>query len=613
MQANMNNNPKPINNINNNINNNKIQKKIPDYETIDIETNPFNKYIENVINISYTMKLDILKNQNSNKFINIAQVLSSPGFLNGQHSINEDYKYILCLIGKILQNNGIIVGIYKKNNKKDRIDLSAIQFIFSGLINKKKYKLKFSVNKLEMNEIIYDLSIRKSFIKKWKGIIAAKLNINVNSIILTNPRDEGKLCLDLAFNPIVGFFQENYIRQALVQGEIIECKMLPLIEACRLSPNIFAQKYHKFYNNLAKNNLSRGGEEYLQPYWWSAYGINVQGKYDFGNDTWLGNKNKKGEFAVAYYGINNLFKQNINTAQNILSLMGNQETGRTFIYSKNIRNPGQVCNEGAYFYKNPKIAENSSDTINIGGFQYKIMFMCRVKPSKIRQPENFKDMWILSPTPDEVRPYKILIKLVPISPLAFASQFGVTMFFDNSPSPSYFQILKTKDESYFNNINFNVNKFEFILRDYTGGGFHINDYLRNNINLNNNIQNSYIWCLHKAITQSIPNVQNGTVVYRGIAVKLPYTLGIGQKFYFKEFLSTSKDFNIAKSFAHNGTLIIITISNNGINGKLNYCRDIESISAFPQEKEILFTSHCQFRVTNIENNTLYLTCEGYDF
>ena len=66
MQANMNNNPKPINNINNNINNNKIQKKIPDYETIDIETNPFNKYIENVINISYTMKLDILKNQNSN-------------------------------------------------------------------------------------------------------------------------------------------------------------------------------------------------------------------------------------------------------------------------------------------------------------------------------------------------------------------------------------------------------------------------------------------------------------------------------------------------------------------------------------------------------------------
>ena len=41
--------------------------------------------------------------------------------------------------------------------------------------------------------------------------------------------------------------------------------------------------------------------------------------------------------------------------------------------------------------------------------------------------------------------------------------------------------------------------------------------------------------------------------------------------------------------------------------------DIEQISAFPFEREIIFTSHCQFRVTNIENNILYLTCEGLNF
>ena len=615
MQQNVNNMKKLINN--NNINNNIIQKTIPEYETIDTEINPLNKYIENAINISYTMKLDILNNQNnnSNKFINISQILSSPGFLSGNHSINDDYQYILSLIGKMLQNHGIIVGIYKKNQMKDRIDLSAIQFIFSGLINKKKYQLKFSVNRLDMQNIIYDLSYRKSFINKWKGIIANKLNVNKKLIILTNPRDEGKLCLDLAFNPIVGIFQENYIKSTLIQGEIIGCTMLPLIEACRLSPSIFDKKYHKIYK-FAKNNLRRGGEDYLQPLGWSAYGINMAGKYDFGNNTWLGNKNKIGEFAVAYYGINNLLNQNFSTVQNIISLMGNQETGKTFINSKNLRNPGQVCNEGAYFYKNPKIAENSSDKILIGVFQYKIMFMCRVKPSQIRQPEAFKECWILSPTPDEVRPYKILVKQIPLSPLAFASQIGITMCFDKSPSPSYLQILKTKDESYFFNFNnnnfFNSNNFDSILRDYTGGGFHINDYLRNN-NLNNNLMNSYIWCLHKAITQNIPNVPNGTVVYRGIGVKLPYTLEIGQNFYFREFLSTSKDYNIAKGFSNNGTLIVITILNNGINGKMNYCRDIEPISAFPFEKEILFTSHCQFRVTNIENNVLYLACEGYNF
>ena len=82
--------------------------------------------------------------------------------------------------------------------------------------------------------------------------------------------------------------------------------MLPLLKACRLSPSIFDQRYHKFYN-FPKNNLRRGGEQYIQPLSWAAYGINVQGNYDFGDNTWLGNKNLNGEFAVAYYGINNLF------------------------------------------------------------------------------------------------------------------------------------------------------------------------------------------------------------------------------------------------------------------------------------------------------------------
>ena len=600
------------NNINNNINNNMINNSIPEYETIDTETNPLNKYIENAINISYTMKLDILKKQKfyKNLFINIAQVLNSPGFLSGQNSINDDYRYILCLIGKILENHGIIVGIYKENNMKDRIDLSAIQFIFSGLINKKKYKLGFSINKEKVNKI-YDLSQRKIFIEKWKGIIANKLNINQNLIILTNIRDGGgkKLFLDLAFNPNVGIFEENYIKNRLIQGELISCQMLPLLEACRLSPSIFDQRYHKFYN-FPKNNLRRGGEQYIQPLSWAAYGINVQGKYDFGDNTWLGNKNKNGEFAVAYYGINNLFNQNMNNIQSLLSLMGNQETGRTFININNLRNPGQTCQTGAYFYKNPNHAENSSDAINIGGYQYKIMFMCRVNPSRIRQPENFKDCWILSPTSDEVRPYKILIKQI-VSQLVNPNQYEIKMCFEPSPSKSYLQILENKDESYF---NFNNANFFFILRDYTGGGYSINDYLRNNyLNLNNPQSNSYVWCLHKAITQSISNVPNGTVVYRGVNIQIPANIGIGNKFFFREFLSTSKDLNMAKSFSHGGTLMVITILNNNVNGKKNYCLDIEQISAFPFEREIIFTSHCQFRVTNIENNILYLTCEGLNF
>ena len=606
------NNKKEENNTNKN-----IEIIIPEYETIDTESNPLNKYIENAINISYTMKLEILKEQNSNpeKFVKLTEVLSSPGLLSDQQPSNDDYKYILCLIGKILENNGITVGIYKENNIKDRIDLSAIQFIFSGLINKKKYKIKFSD---EINDDYYlcirhDLDYRKTFINKWKDNIANKLNIDKKLIILTNPRKEGNLFLDLAFNPEVEIEKMN-IKQKLIEGQIIDCQMVSLLEGCRLSPSIFDHGFNKFYNN-AENNLRRGGEEYIQPLSWTAYGINISGKYDFGDNTWLGNNNINGEFAVAYYGINNLINHNLNIFQDLISLMGNYESGKTFINVNNIRSPGQKCKTGAYFYKNPAHAENASDSINIGGFEYKIMFMCRVKTSAIRQPENFQDCWILSPTPDEVRPYKILIKKI-ASALAVASHQEIKVC--GSPSPKYVEIMQQKNESFFNKNNLGTNNYDFVLKSYTNSSY-INNYLRENQILNNteNDLKSYVWCLHKAIFQNNQNVQNDIIVYRGVNVKIPNNIGVGSKFYFPEFLSTSKDINVAKSFAGSGTLMYITIQNNGINGKKIYCRDVESISSYPHEKEIIFTSYCYFRVTKIEKSPqldqIYLTCEGHHF
>ena len=391
----------------------------------------------------------------------------------------------------------------------------------------------------------------------------------------------------------------------------------PLLEGCRLSQNIFNPKYNKYYNQILKHQ-KRGGEEYIQPLEWTVYGMNVSGKYDFGNNTWLGNNNSIGEFAVAYYGINNLVNKNMNMMNNIMSLMGNLETGQTFVGVKNIRKQGHSCKAGAYFYKNPKYAENSSEIIKIAGFEYKVMFMCRVKPSKIMQPENFKDCWILSPTPDEVRPYKILIKKIPKSPLAIQSMSVIKMCRDPLPPPIYFQILNEKNESFYqkkvNNFP-NLTDFDYVLKLYSQAST-INNFLRNpqNPSIDNK---SNVWCLHKAITQNINNVPNGTLVYRGVCFKLPNDLGVGQKFYFPEFLSTSTDIKIAQDIALNGTLMYISIQNNGVNGKKIYCRNIEYISDYPFQKEILFTAYCQFRITKIEKTPnldyLYLTCEGHNF
>ena len=593
---------------------------IPEYETIDTESNPMNKYIENAINFSYSIKHELLeeKRLHPNRFINIDTILSSPGLLSNSQPSKNDYKYILCLIGKILKNKDIEVGIYNDSQNKDRIDLCSIQFIFSGLINKKKYTVGILPNNDDTFMIIHDLTQRKKFIEEWKTKFSSRLKINKNLIILTNPRIRNdNIYIDLAFNPNIKKIEEKILEKELKKEGIIDFFSRPLLEGCRLSQNIFNPKYNKYYNQILKHQ-KRGGEEYIQPLEWTVYGMNVSGKYDFGNNTWLGNNNSIGEFAVAYYGINNLVNKNMNMMNNIMSLMGNLETGQTFVGVKNIRKQGQSCKAGAYFYKNPKYAENSSEIIKIAGFEYKVMFMCRVKPSKIMQPENFKDCWILSPTPDEVRPYKILIKKIPKSPLAIQSMSVIKMCRDPLPPPIYFQILNEKNESFYqkkvNNFP-NLTDFDYVLKLYSQAST-INNFLRNpqNPSIDNK---SNVWCLHKAITQNTNNVPNGTLVYRGVCFKLPNDLGVGQKFYFPEFLSTSTDIKIAQDIAHSGTLMYISIQNNGVNGKKIYCRNIEYISDYPFQKEILFTAYCQFRITKIEKTPnldyLYLTCEGHNF
>jgi hypothetical protein len=154
------------NNTNNTSQNCSTKKIIPEYETIDTEYDPLNRYIENAINYSNNIKYLIVnqKQQNPDYFINIEETLSSPGLLSKKNPSNKDYKYLLCLLGKMLENQGIEVGIYQKGSDKDRIDLSSIQFIFSGLINKKKYRLKFS-KKFDENYLVClmgDYSFKKN-------------------------------------------------------------------------------------------------------------------------------------------------------------------------------------------------------------------------------------------------------------------------------------------------------------------------------------------------------------------------------------------------------------------------------------------------------------------
>ena len=98
------------------------------------------------------------------------------------------------------------------------------------------------------------------------------------------------------------------------------------------------------------------------------------------------------------------------------------------------------------------------------------------------------------------------------------------------------------------------------------------------------------------------NVKEETIVYRGVNLKFPSEIGIGSKFYFREFISTSTKKEFSENWIKNkGTLMIIKIKNNGTNGHKNYCYYIEDITYSKNQYEVLFSSHCYFMVTNLKH------------
>ena len=253
------------------------------------------------------------------------------------------------------------------------------------------------------------------------------------------------------------------------------------IEACQLNYNIF----DPYYNNQDGGwgiGEKRGGEDFIPPIGWEGYGLNVKGKYDYGDNTWLDYNDREGVFAVAYLGISNIYgneKKYIKyltevNSQEILKMNYEQ----TYKNDNNLRNFGEKCGCGVYLFQDPKIAENAAGILDILGVRYKILLMCRVNPKKIRQPNGFKNCWILNPSPDEIRPYRILIKKIFNSPLADASQKKFKYF--DQPSSYYEEIFSKKDISFYKTNTTNYNNNDYVINLYTTNNYkYINNYLRN--------------------------------------------------------------------------------------------------------------------------------------
>ena len=341
-------------------------------------------YIRNLIKTE-------LKKEPEN-FINIDEEIKH--YKNNQ---KDNTILALYLLSNWLEENGCKVAIEKKS-KDIKLNKLCLQHIFSKKAIEKKYILYFNQ---KFNNCLYDKDELNNFIIDQKNQLSDNLKISTKDIFLINPRGP-----DFSLDLYIKNLDENkqsklkkYIKEQKYEKYITDYKNSILLEGCKLSLELFEQKFDKLPNEWSKEKQLRGNLKYYPPYNFRGFGLKVSGAYDNKDDTWLGNKNKEGEFAVAYYGIRT-------------HLNSKQEANQIFEFDDDLKHPGKKCGRGVYLTPKIEIAESHAKELSINEInkKYKFVFQCKVNPKLIRQSEKAPDYWILNANEQEIRPYRILIK-----------------------------------------------------------------------------------------------------------------------------------------------------------------------------------------------------------
>lgn len=163
-----------------------------------------------------------------------------------------------------------------------------------------------------------------------------------------------------------------------------------------LDKGFFDPPYDYDFTNIIDNHkFYRGNREYKRPCGWKRYALKVSGKYDNGNDTWLGCNNSEGEWPVAYHGTRHM---------NLNDITKELKTDKTEKYGV-----------GIYCTPNIDIASKYSPTFEFEGERYKVVLQTRVNPNVIveckTKEEESDNYWFL-PQGDYIRSYSICIKKI---------------------------------------------------------------------------------------------------------------------------------------------------------------------------------------------------------
>ena len=349
--------------------------------------------LEDMSSMGSIMKEEILEDRikRPERFIPIKEATKVNNRNNGL--------FCLGILAQNLERMGITTELERdspKTEESQNESKTILQFIMNGMIEKKKFNLHFDLGEGRNKQLLYNQKERENFNNKVRKKLSLEYKIPEEKIIITNPPN-AKYQLQVIFetddfnNENIDF---NTFKQKCINdkdfnelSKLKEVHKSLIMEGCRLNRNMLDPRGNR--KDGWGINEKRGGLDYIPPTkGWVGYGLKVWGKYDNGNNDWLAFNGNKNEWAIAYHGIGSKLGFSVEQAtKNIIKDGFKAGGGQAFQNYEDYMHPGQKVGVGVYCNPGPLIMEQyaqKSKRIRVNGKTYKMGFMMKVKPDKIR-------------------------------------------------------------------------------------------------------------------------------------------------------------------------------------------------------------------------------------
>ena len=187
-------------------------------------------------------------------------------------------------------------------------DTTCLQFISNGMTQRKRYDLHFDFGEQKNEEYLNDQQKYEELKEDLKEKLSKDYNISKDKIIVTLPQ-RGSFRVQVIFQSeeFNNLDLEEFKSKFKNDDDFPEFQQLKdihedaIMSACKLRRDQLDSKGNRIVD-WGVDEL-RGNRPYFPPIGWKGIGLKVLGKYDDGDDTWLGMDNSDGEWNVAYHGI----------------------------------------------------------------------------------------------------------------------------------------------------------------------------------------------------------------------------------------------------------------------------------------------------------------------